>query len=134
MRAARTAPKRELRPYANEPGRDHNEPVSMYAELLSSALGGVQDLHGAELMGYVLDRRAEMLAVTGPVHGPTAFSVLAVEVAYDCALLTLCAENGIAGMGADFSHPADDRRRLEVELKLAGIDVAALARRRKDQA
>jgi hypothetical protein len=106
----------------------------MYAELLSSARGGVvHGLRGAELMGYVLDRRAEMLAVTGPVHGSTAFSVLAVEVAYDCALLTLCAENGIEGMAADFSHPADDRRRLEIELKVAGIDVAALGRRRRDQ-
>jgi hypothetical protein len=108
--------------------------MSMYAELLSSARRGVvEDLHGAALVGHVLNRRAEMLAATGPVRGSTAFSVLAVEVAYDCALLELCAENGIDGMAEDFSHPADDRHRLEVELKEAGVDLACLARGRRDQ-
>jgi hypothetical protein len=108
--------------------------MSMYAELLSGARRGVvEDRHGSELMGHVLDRRAEMLAATGPVRGSTAFSVLAVEVAYDCALLELCEENGIDGMAEDFSHPADDRHHLEVELKAAGVDLASLARRRRDQ-
>jgi hypothetical protein len=108
--------------------------MSMYAELLSSARGGkVEDLQGDELMGYALDCRAEMLAATGPVRGATAFSVLAVEVAYDCALLKLCAAHGIEGIAADFSHPADDRHRLEMELKVAGVDLASLARRRKDR-
>jgi hypothetical protein len=108
--------------------------MSMYAELLSSARRGkVEDLQGDELMGYVLDRRAEMLAASGPVGDSAALSVLAVEVAYDCALLKLCAEHGIEGMAPDFSHPADDRHRLEIELKLAGVDVASLARRRRDR-
>jgi hypothetical protein len=108
--------------------------MSMYAELLSSALRGEnEDLHGEDLMGYALDRRAEMLAVTGPVGGSTAFSVLAVEIAYDCALVKLCAENGIARMATDFSHPADDRHRLEIELKMAGVDLVQLGRHRRNR-
>jgi hypothetical protein len=108
--------------------------MSMYAEILSSALRGkVEDLHGDELMAYALDCRAEMLAATGPVRGSSAFSVLAVEIAYDCALLKLCAENGIEGRAADFSHPADDRHRLEIELTAAGVDLASLARHRRDR-
>jgi hypothetical protein len=108
--------------------------MSMYADLLSSARRGmVGDLHGAALLGYTLDSRAEMLAATGPVQGATAFSVLAVEVAYDCALLKLCAEHAIEGTAADFSHPAEDRHRLEMALKTAGVDLASLARCRRDQ-
>jgi hypothetical protein len=111
---------------------DDNERMSMYADLLSSALrGAVEDLRGGDLMGYALDCRAKMLAVTRPVPGSTAFSSLAVEVAYDCALLKLCTEYGIEGMAADFSHPADERQHLELELKLAGIDLARLARERQ---
>jgi hypothetical protein len=105
----------------------------MYAELLTSARRGkVEELSGAALMTYALDCRAEMLAATGPIQDATAFSALAVEVAYDCVLLRLCAEKGVEVMAADFSHPADDRHRLEAQLKMAGVDLASLARRRKD--
>ena len=107
--------------------------MSMYAELLTSARQGkVEELHGTALMAYALDRRAEMLAATGPIRDATAFSVLAVEVAYDCILLKLCAEYGVDVVAADFSHPADDRHRLEIALKVAGVDLVSLARCRKD--
>jgi hypothetical protein len=107
--------------------------MSMYAELLTSARQGkVEELSGAALMDYALACRAEMLAASGPIQDASAFSVLAVEVAYDCVLLKLCAENGIDAVAADFSHPADDRHRLEIELKVAGVDLTSLARRRRE--
>jgi hypothetical protein len=122
-------PNKELGPYANAPGVADNEGMSMYAELLTSAQVGLLDnLQADALLCYALDCRSEMLA-TGPVTRATALSALAVEVAYDCALLGLCAMEGIETVAADFSHPAQDRRRLEVELKGAGIDLTALARR-----
>jgi hypothetical protein len=125
---------RELRPYANSSLCGDNERMSMYTELLSRALQGkTEDLHGDDLVGYALDRRAEMLAATGPIRGSTAFSVLAVEIAYDCALLKLCGDNGIARVATDFSHPADDRHRLEIELKGAGVDLVLLGHHRKSR-
>jgi hypothetical protein len=125
---------RELRPYANSSLGIDNEHMSMYAELLSRALQGeTEDLHGDDLVGYALDRRAEMLAATGPIRGSTAFSVLAVEIAYDCALLKLCGENGIVREATDFSHPADDRHLLEIELKTAGVDLILLGRHRRSR-
>ncbi len=57
-----------------------------------------------------------------------AISALAVEVAYDCALLNLCAREGIHAFPSDFSRPAQDRRRLERELKQVGIDLPTLTR------
>jgi hypothetical protein len=130
-----TGSNRELRPYAMPPTLDDNVRMSMYAELLTNAQRGkVEELHGAALMVYTLDRRAEMLAASGPIRDATAFSVLAVEVAYDCALLNLCAESGVEVIAANFSHPTDDRHRLETELKAAGIDLVSLARRRKGSA
>ena len=101
----------------------------MYAELLTSAQGEVLDnLQGDSLLCYALDRRSDMLAAR-PITRVTAISALAVEVAYDCALLGLCAMKGIEAVASDFSRPAQDRRRLEVELKEAGIDLTSLARR-----
>jgi hypothetical protein len=103
--------------------------MSMYAELLNSAQGGLlEDLQGHALLCYALDCRAEMLG-SQPVTHATAISALAVEVAYDCALLRLCATNGIDTIGRDFSHPSQDRLRLEFELREAGIDLTSLARR-----
>lgn len=104
----------------------------MYAELLQSAQEGLrEDLHGEALLCFALDRRSDMLALR-PVTRASAISALAVEVAYDCALLRLCAREGIAALPSDFSHPAQDRRRLERELKEVGIDLSSLTRRWKD--
>jgi hypothetical protein len=105
--------------------------MSMYAELLLSAQEGLhEDLRGEALLCYALDRRSDMLS-SRPVTRASAISALAVEVAYDCALLRLCALEGIEALPADFSHPAQDRHRLERELKAVGIDLSSLARRWK---
>jgi hypothetical protein len=103
--------------------------MSMYAELLLSAQDGLrEDLQGEALLCYVLDRRTELLA-SRPVTRASAISALAVEVAYDCALIRLCALKGIQALPADFSHPARDRSRLERELQRVGIDLSSLTRR-----
>lgn len=104
----------------------------MYAELLLSAEEGLHgDLRGEELLCYVLDRRSDMLT-SRPVTRASAISALALEVAYDSALLRLSALEGIEALPSDFSHPAQDRGRLERGLKGVGIDLPSLSRRWKD--
>ena len=99
----------------------------MYTQILTSApRGPLENLQGEALLCYTLDCQSEMLAA-GPITRATAMSALAMEVAYDCALLKLCAANGIDTVATDFSHPANDRRRLEAALKEAGIDLTSLA-------
>jgi hypothetical protein len=105
--------------------------MSMYAELLIRAQGSLRDdLGGDALLCYTLDCRSELLA-SGPVTRATAISALAVEVAYDCALLKLCATEDIGAFPTDFSYPAEGRRRFELALKGVGIDLTSLARRWK---
>ena len=103
----------------------------MYADLLSRAQGSLrEDLDGEALLCYALDCRSEILA-SGPITRGTAISALAVEVAYDCALLKLCATEDIGALPRDFSYPPQGRHRFELELKSVGIDLTSLARRWK---
>lgn len=106
--------------------------MSMYADILSSALDGwVDELTGAALLDYVLVCRAEMLGA-GTHYGDTAYSSLAAEIAYDRALIKICQSNGVAVAATSFDHPRQERARLERALALAGIDLAALTRRRRE--
>jgi len=106
--------------------------MSMYTQLLTSAQRGpLENLEGDALICYTLDCRSEMLE-SEPITRATAMSALAMEVAYDSALLKLCAANGIDTVATDFSHPAQDRRRLEAALKGAGLDLTSLARQWKE--
>jgi len=106
--------------------------VSMYVDILSSALDSWADeLTGTALVDYALCCRAEMLGV-GPHHGDTAYSSLAAEVAYDRALIKLCETNGMLVEATSFAFPRQERARLEHELAAAGIDMAALARRHRE--
>jgi len=68
-----------------------------------------EDLHSDALVYRAIECRSEMLA-SGPVTHDNAMSALAVEVAYDCALLNLCAAEDIGAFPADFSlpHKVDD--------------------------
>ena len=103
--------------------------VSMYVDILSSALDTwVDELSGRALIDYALSCRAEVLAV-GP-HRDTAYSTLAAQVAYDRVLIKLCETNGVPVMAASFAYPREERTRLEAELAIAGVDLAALARQR----
>lgn len=95
----------------------------MYAHILSSVI----DSWGEEpaddaLLAYTLRCRGQILA-TKLRRGDPATSALAAEVAYDRALLRLCAAHGIAVAVARFSHPRQERARLERELDAAGVDL-----------
>lgn len=105
--------------------------MAMYAHILSSVLDEwVDELTGAALVDYALVSRVEMLE-SSPHQGYPACTVLAAEIAYDRALCKLCEDNGIAIDALSFAHPAQARARLEGELVAAGIDLVALARRRR---
>lgn len=104
----------------------------MYVDILSSALDGwVDELTGRALIDYALECRAAMLSA-GPHRGATAYSSLAVEVAYDRALIKLCEMHNVPVMATRFAYPRAERARLEHELARAGVDLAALARRRRE--
>ncbi len=105
--------------------------MSMYVDILSSALDDWTDeLTGSALVDHVLACRAEMLNA-GPRNGDTAYSSLAAEVTYDRALIKLCEMNYVAVTPGNFAFPRQERARLERELAAAGINLAALARRRR---
>jgi hypothetical protein len=107
--------------------------MSMYVDILSSALDTwVDGLTGPALIDYALVCRAEMLAA-GPHHGDTAYSTLSAEIAYDRALIKLCESNGVAVVATSFAFPRQERTRLERDLATAGIDLAELARQRREK-
>jgi hypothetical protein len=121
---------RVLRPYTAQSIGAHNVRMSMYVSLLSSALNGqLDELSGAALLRYALDCRADMLA-TGPHKGASAYTALAAEVAYDRALLTLCAAHDLVVHPTEFAHPKRARDFLESQLAARNIDLAALAKHR----
>ncbi len=104
----------------------------MYVDILSSAVDGwAYELSGSSLIDYALARRAEMIA-HGPHCDDSTYAVLAAEVSYDRALISLCAEHGIDVVRSGFAHRQQERGRLEDELARSGVDLAALARRRVD--
>jgi hypothetical protein len=104
----------------------------MYTHLLSSVQGDmVEDLAGEALICYAVACRTATLD-SGLHSGQSVYAALATEVAYDRALIKLCRANGVEAIESRFSHPRDERDRLEDELAAAGIDLAALARMGKD--
>ena len=104
----------------------------MYVELLTSALDEpIEDLEDDALADHALACRADFLRL-GSHQGTSAYTALALEVAYDRALLQLCTARGIAVTSARFVHPKEERRRLELELAAAGIDLVAPAQPTRD--
>jgi hypothetical protein len=106
--------------------------MSMYVDILSSALNSWGDeLTGTALVDYALCCRAEMLDAAAR-RGGTSYTSLADEVAYDRVLIKLCETNDVAVEATSFAFPRRERARLECELATAGVDLAALARRRSE--
>jgi hypothetical protein len=129
-RLAVTIENRVFRPYAQRHSDVENDGMSMYADLLSSALTGeLEELSEDALVDYTLTCRANLLA-SGSSQRISAYSALATEIAYDRALMKLCAVHHIEAAVANFSHPINERHRLEVQLQKSGIDLATLGRRR----
>ena len=103
--------------------------MSMYLDILSSALDGwVDELTGSALIDESLALRVEMLGNRNH-RSASANEALAAEVAYDRALISLCAEHDIEVVLSDFADPQAERARLERKLARSGVDLFALARR-----
>jgi hypothetical protein len=100
--------------------------MTMYVDLLSAAMageeGGTTTPEGLSYAAVV--SRARMLNARGST-GLSAQVMLAREVAYDRALLSLCAASGVEVDVAQFAHPATERARLELALAAVGQDLAA---------
>jgi hypothetical protein len=107
--------------------------VSMYRELLSTAVAHEEAPVAPVGSGLevAIECRARMLGHRGRMNG-SAQQRLATEVAYDRALVNLCAASGIDVDMRRFDHPEQARERLEGALTDMGIDLgpAALSPRR----
>ena len=98
----------------------------MYAHLLSSVLDDwVDELAGDALVDYALACRAATLVsrprCSGSRMDESACIALSAEIAYDRALIKLCAANDIEVSPEGFSRPAAERGRLEYQLATRGI-------------
>jgi hypothetical protein len=100
----------------------------MYAELLSHAMERWEGEFSEEaLFDYALACRLEMLSFA-PASGSDAYLTLAKEIAYDRSLMKLCSAYGIDANAADFSHPSQERIRLERALAVHGVRLSAHAK------
>ena len=99
----------------------------MYADILSSVLNDwVDELSGDSLIEFAHMCRVQMLD-SSPARN-SASAALAAELSYDRALIKVCQAHGIAVMPWRFSHPNEERTRLESELVAIGIDLIASSR------
>ena len=94
----------------------------MYADILSSVLNDwVDELSGPALIDFAQVCRVQMItSSTG-----TAVVSLAAELSYDRALIKVCEAHSIDTTTRRFSHPKEERARLERELMAIGIDLAS---------
>lgn len=102
--------------------------ASIYADLLTNALaswGG--ELSGGALFDHFIACRIEMLG-SARAPGENAYLTLAKDIAYDRALIKICAKNGIDARAVNFAHPSGERGRLERALFDHGINLTAIAR------
>jgi hypothetical protein len=100
----------------------------VYADILSSILNDwVDELSGDALIHFAQVCRAQMLESARD----TAVIALAAELSYDRALIKVCEACGIDATSLRYSHPGQERSRLESELTAIGIDVISPARNRQ---
>jgi hypothetical protein len=104
----------------------------MYVDVLSDALRAPHGtLTGEGLIDRVVDTRINMLS-SRVGHTPTAYDLLAAEIAYDVSLIRLCDELGIVTGVAEFASPLIERTRIErVLAEDRGLDLGALTRARR---
>jgi hypothetical protein len=106
--------------------------ASMYVDLLRHASASSPiTLSSEELFDHLMTCRREML-MPAPATEESAYRTLALEVAYDGALVRLCVLLKLSTDIALFAHPIVERRRLEHALAAIGINLADHARRRQD--
>jgi hypothetical protein len=105
--------------------------MSMYVGYLSDAVQAWHgDRAGESLVDYAVMSRVDMLS--SRLEGsPSAYDLLAAEIAYDLSLILLCHDLGISTGAADFADPLSERSRLErALLESWGLDLCALSRAR----
>jgi hypothetical protein len=101
----------------------------MYVDVLSDAVrasdGG---LTGQALVDIVVDARVRMLS-SRLGSAPSAYDLLAADIAYDVSLIRLCDDIGVATGVAEFANPLSERNRIEhVLAESCGLDLYALSR------
>jgi hypothetical protein len=99
--------------------------MAMYVQLLCSVLtsDGTDSSAPGELLLRARTSRRQLLTSTDRSRG-SAERDLAYEVHYDCALIRLCAAEGIQTTPAAFGQPRVERARLERALATTGMDLA----------
>jgi len=119
---------RDEGPYNEDTASHQDEVVSMYVDLLSTALDAwVDQLSDDDLLAYALERRAEMLkAYSRPEMD--VYDVIAAEISYDCALVKLCERQGMDVSILRFRSPRAERARVERRLAAFGTNLASLAK------
>ena len=104
------------------------EGMSIYADIVTNRLSTwIDTASGDRLIDYTLACRAEMFAARRTAAADP-LALLAAEIAYDRALMRLCAERGIEIEASDFASPRTTRLVLENELYRVGVDLHAIAR------
>jgi hypothetical protein len=105
--------------------------MSMYTELLDAALHQVPiDGLGEEERGAVAEAqrcRSQLERGAADVDPDMVSAALALQIAYDVALLRLAGLVGIESDPYRFDRPYDERTRLEGELTQRGISLATTA-------
>jgi len=96
----------------------------MYVAFLSAVLAAEDDevVTNDSLLELALVCRHRMLGSRAEPGG-SAQHELAYEVAYDHALVRLCAARGIEVDPGRFAHPRPERARLERALGAGGVDL-----------
>jgi hypothetical protein len=101
--------------------------MSIYGDIVTSELfTWVEGASGDRLVDYTLACRAAMFAARS-TGAEDPLGQLAAEIAYDRALIKLCAERGIEVGDTDFGSPRTIRLFLEYQLYRVGVDLHALA-------
>jgi hypothetical protein len=105
--------------------------MSMYVELLSAVLADeeTKPVRSDSPLDVARECRGRMLERRGRTGGSIQHE-LADEVAYDRALVNLCAASGLDVDPKGFSHPRRERARLENALAELGVDLGAAGHRR----
>jgi hypothetical protein len=98
--------------------------MSMYVELLAAVLSDRPsgEMAGLSLLDEAVDCRARLIR-SKKQAGVSAQQELAYELAYDSALVKLCAAGGIDVDPGWFSRPGQERTRLEQVLAGSGVDL-----------
>ena len=103
----------------------------MYVGFLSETLQAwPEHSTGEALVDRAVVARVEMLSARHH-RNPSAYDLLAAEIAYDLSLVLLCGDLGIPTDVTDFADPLTERARIEhVLLESWGLDLCALSQAR----